>query len=185
MPPCSWTQSCSELGAVLADVGLGRARPARPASGAPAADGRGGGVADRVARLEPRLHVGEAVLERLVRGQRPAERVPVERPLDGHVERGLHGADRLGVARARGRSWSWRSTSVVGLADLADHGVGRHAHVVEGDRGEPAGQVDGAHRRDRDARRRRRARAPGSGRRRCGRSTSRWLGLGRPTRPGA
>ena len=51
------------------------------------------GIGDGVARFEPGLHVGEAMLQRLVRRERPAEGVPVERPLDRHLERTLHRAD--------------------------------------------------------------------------------------------
>ena len=87
-----------QLGAVVADVRLGRARELGGV-GRAGGDRGGGVVADGVARLEPRLHVGEAVLERLVRRERAAERVAVEGPLDGHVEGGLHRADRLGVER--------------------------------------------------------------------------------------
>ena len=59
--------------------------------------GGAGDVTDGVPTLEPGHHVGEAVFERLVRGQGPAERVTVEGPLDGHVEGRLHAPDRLGV----------------------------------------------------------------------------------------
>ena len=92
-----------------------------PASARPSADGRRGRVADGVAGLEPRLHVGEAVLERLVRGERPAERVAVERPLDGHVE-------RASASRRPTRRRGSRAPAAAGarrprrrLPDLADH----------------------------------------------------------------
>ena len=86
MPPWSCTQSCSELGAVVADVGLRRADQLGGLGGARRRPRRPPASLMRVAGLEPHLHVGEAVLERLVGGERPAERVAVERPLDGHVE---------------------------------------------------------------------------------------------------
>ena len=120
-----------QLGAVLADEGLGGAgelggvRVARRHR-----DGRG--VADGVARLEPRLHVGEAVLQRLVRRQRPAERVAVEGPLDGHVERRLHRADRLGVGEHDGELQLMLDAGR-GAADHADDRGRRHPDVVEGD----------------------------------------------------
>ena len=113
-----------ELGAVLADVRLGRTEQLSGVGRArlAAAQAR---VADGVARLEPGHHVGEPVLQRLVRRQRSAEGVPVERPLDRHVEPGLHRPDRLGVERCTSASWNWRSTSARGRPAVPDHGGGR------------------------------------------------------------
>ena len=109
------------------------------------------GVADGVAGLEPGLHVGEAVLERLVRGQRTAERVAVERPLDGHVERRCI-APTDSAARMTSASCSWCSTSRRPPPTSPTHRVGRHADVVEAHHREAAGEVDGLHRLERHAR---------------------------------
>ena len=49
-----------------------------------------------MAAFEPCLHVGEPVLEGLIRGQGTTERVTVERPFNRHVKASLHGPDRLG-----------------------------------------------------------------------------------------
>ena len=96
IPPWIWTQSCTQLRAVVADEGLGRTDQLAGV-GRSGGHGRGGRVADGVRGLEPGLHVGEPVLELLVGGERSPERIAVERPLDGHVQRALHGADRLRV----------------------------------------------------------------------------------------
>ena len=95
MPPWSCTQSCSSTEPYSPDV---RHRHARqlPASARRLGDRRRRRVGDGVARFQPRLHVGEAMLQRLVRRERAAEGVAVERPLDRHVERALHRADAFG-----------------------------------------------------------------------------------------
>src|SRR3546814_15626994 len=59
------------------DEGLGRARQLGGLGG-PGGDSRSGLVAHCVSALEPRLHVGEAVLQRLVRGERTTEGVRSE-----------------------------------------------------------------------------------------------------------
>ncbi len=118
-----------QLGAVLADErrrgggGVGRDRIV-------GRDGQRRGVGDRVRRFEPRLHVGEAMLERLVRRQRTTERVAIEGPLDGHVERRLHRTDRLGGGdRATDEQ---PPLDVVGRRPgLADERAQREAHVDE------------------------------------------------------
>ena len=149
MPPWICTQSWRSSDPYCADEGLGR-------TGQLAGLGRSGGhrlgrhVADGVAGLEPGLHVGEPVLQLLVGGEGPSERVAVERPLDGHVQCELHGADRLGVGHDHRQL-----ELVLDLAgsppDLAEHGVGGQPHVLEGDLREPTGEVDRVHRSDRDA----------------------------------
>ena len=96
IPPWICTQSCTSSAPYSPDERLRRAAELGGVGLRAGRDGRRRRVADRVARLEPRLHVGEAVLQLLVRRERPAERVALERPLDRHVERGLHRADRLG-----------------------------------------------------------------------------------------
>ena len=82
-----------ELGEVVADVGLGRADRAGGRVVLLVVPGRD--VGDRVTRFEPHLHVGEAVLDLLIRRQRPAEGVPVERPVEREVERDLRRAHHL------------------------------------------------------------------------------------------
>ena len=95
IPPWIWTQSWPSsvpYSPMKADAAMAESRRDRIA-------GRRRHcrrVGDRVGCLEPGLHVGEAMLERLVRRQRTTERVAIEGPLDGHVERRLHRADRLG-----------------------------------------------------------------------------------------
>ena len=104
-----------------------------------------------MAGLEPRLHVGEAVLELLVRRQRPSERVAVEGPLEGHVEGGLHGSDGLRGGHHEGEL-ELSADLAGGFPDLAHHGLGGYAHVVEDDPREPSGEIDRVHRLDRDSR---------------------------------
>ena len=139
-----------QLRPVLAHEGLRGARQFA-AVGVTHGHRRGRLVADRMAGLEPGRHHGEPVLERLVRGERTAERIAVEGPLDGHVERGLHRADRLGVGQHQ-RVEELALHVLVGLADLAHDRVGRHPHVVERHPREPPGQVHAVHRRDRETR---------------------------------
>ena len=79
MPPWNWTQSWRIAGRMVADVGLGHADQLGGASGDPLSTARAAAPARGVGGLEPHLHVGEPVLERLVRDQRPAERVAVRR----------------------------------------------------------------------------------------------------------
>ena len=157
-----------QLGAVVADVRLGRARQLAGVGGSAGGSAAVAASLIGMAGLEPGLHVGEPVLELLVGRQRPAERVPVERPLHGHVEGGLHGADRLGVddgdrpLRAGARPGHRPPR-------LRRPRRGRDPDVVEADDREPAGQVDGVHGGRPTPRRCRRVRAPGSARRRCDR----------------
>ena len=97
MPPWSWTHSCSSsepycpMNALAALARRSRRRARRPPP--PRRPGR------LMAWLawSQRVHVGVPVLERLVGRQRASEGVPVEGPLHGHVEGGLHDADGLGV----------------------------------------------------------------------------------------
>ena len=103
MPPCICTQSCSSFGAVIADVGLGGADQIGGVRRA-GVDGDGRRVVHRVARLQPRKHVGEAVLDLLIRRERPAERVAVERPGDRHVEARPASRRRLRRCARRRRS---------------------------------------------------------------------------------
>ena len=67
-------------------VGVGETRSATAAT----APRRG-----RPARLEPHLHVGGPVLERLIGRQRPTEAVPVEQPLGGEVRARRPGSRRV------------------------------------------------------------------------------------------
>ena len=69
-----------DVGRALPDVGLGHAGQLVGVVG-PRAGGVRRGAGRGLAGLEPQLHVRETVLERLVGGERPAEGVPVERPL--------------------------------------------------------------------------------------------------------
>ena len=84
-------------GRILAELRRVRKRGVRIGTRRARSNGRGGLVTDGVAGFEPRLHVGEPVLERLVRRQRAPERIPVQRPLDGEVEHRFYDADHLGT----------------------------------------------------------------------------------------
>src|SRR2546430_16740761 len=85
------------------------------------------------------------MLQLLVRRQRSPERVTVERPLEGHVEAGLHGADGLGVDEDKGYL-ELAIHLLAGTTHLADHRTRRQPDLVEGHAVEAAGQVDGPHR---------------------------------------
>jgi hypothetical protein len=111
--------------------GVGRSGRHRP--------GRGGG--DGVACLEHHLVVGDAVLEDLVRRQRPPEGVPVAEVLDGRGEDLVHDPGGLRALERAGH--------LEGVLDLgrgaprrADHRVGGDGHVVEAHLGEAAHEVD-------------------------------------------
>ena len=147
------SRRCNALAALTSSAALRRTR-GRPRSAASSLIG--------VARLEPRLHVGEAVLERLVRGQRPAERVAVERPLDGHVE-------ARPASRRPTRRWRSRGRAAAGARPAASASPTSPTTARRPARRTPS-KVTVENRRvrstvrigvDRDARRRRPGRAPG------------------------
>jgi hypothetical protein len=140
-----------QLGAVLADVRLGRADQFGGV-GVAVRHGGTGGVAAGMARLEPHEHVGEPVLEGLIRRQRPPERVAVERPFDGHVEGRLHGTDRFRVEQ-HDEALELAMHVLAGVTDRSHHGVGGNPRLVEGHDAEAPGQVDRLHRHSRHTRR--------------------------------
>ena len=81
---------------------------------------------ERVARFEPHLHVGEPMLEVLVRRERTSERVAVEHPLEREVEHRLRRRRRSRRFAITIASWSWRSTSASacpGAPTAADAGT--------------------------------------------------------------
>ena len=63
------------------------------------------------------------MLELLVRRQRPAERVAVEGPLDGDVERPVCMAPTISALSSTSASCELTLDVGVGPADLADHGA--------------------------------------------------------------
>ena len=97
-----------------------------PGSAAASADH----VGDRMGCFEPGLHVGEAMFEGLVRRERTTERVAIEGPLDGHVERRLHRPDGF-----RGGDRATDEQAPVDVVSsctrLADHRAEREANVGE------------------------------------------------------
>ena len=95
---------------------------------------RGGSVGEAVPDLEPRLHVGEAVLELLVRRERPSERVAVERPVHRDLERLVHRADHLVQLDHVGELQLPIDVADCGRR-VADQRVARHLHVLEPDLG--------------------------------------------------
>ena len=136
---------------MVPDVGLGHAHQLVGLLGA-AVHGvcrrAGGGQGS----LGPQLEIGEAVLERLVRGQGAAEREAIEGVLDRHgqdaVDRPHHGG-----ALQRHRQLEQPLDLVRRAAHGAQHRIGPHGHVVEVDEGEPVRQVDRLGRDDRHPRR--------------------------------
>ncbi len=140
-----------DLGCPLAHVGLGHAGQLGAAAGV-LLHGAGGAVGGGEAGLDPQLEVGVAVLQRLVRGERPSEGVAVEGVLDGHLEDPVGGARHLGAQQHQG------DLELVvdlggGAADRADDRRRRDGHPVEAHLGEAAHEVEAVERRDRDARR--------------------------------
>ena len=114
---------------MVADVGLGHADQFGRI-GRSRVDGPGRGLGGGVGRLEPHLHVGEPVLERLVRRQRPAEREPVLGVLDGELEdtgRRPRPSRRTGGRPRPGAGARHR----LDAARLTEHGVGGHLDLVE------------------------------------------------------
>ena len=138
-----------QLGGVVAEVRRRRAHDLGRV-GIGVLHDAGGELGDAVRGLQPHLHVGEPVLDRLVRRQRPAERAAVgevlERELDDPVERanGLRALQHDGELQL---PFDGRRRGV----DVADDVRRGHAHAVEAHRGEAADEVGGVERLDRDA----------------------------------
>ena len=138
MPPWSWTQSWIISVAWSPRYDLA-ALTTRRASGPSSCTARAA-VGDAVAGLEPHLHVGEAVLERLVRGQGPAEGVAVaqvlERELETRSSTPAVSAHCSTMATGAGARRGGRA------ADLAHDRAGGDPHLVEVDVGEAPDEVD-------------------------------------------
>ena len=115
-------------------------------------------LGDAVAALDPHLHVGDAVLDRLVRRQRSSERAAVAEVLERELEHAVEPADHLRALQHDGEV-QLTLDGVGGTTDLADDPVGGHLHVLEVHGGEAPYQVDRVDRLDVHARRRRRDQA--------------------------
>ena len=149
-----------DLHAVLEQLGAVRRRcrpsprsPARRRRRRPAATAAAASSVMAWLASSQRLHVGEAVLDRLVRGQRAAERVAVERPLDGHVER--RPASRRPTRRWRARGPAGAAARPASAAlptspTTASAGTRTSSKVTTENRRVRSTVL---HRRDRDARR--------------------------------
>ncbi len=132
---------------VVTDVGLGHADQLGGV-GRALVHRQGGRPGSGVGGLEPHLHVGEAVLEGLVRGQRSSEGVAVGGVLHGELEDPVDGTDHLGALQNHHVLKLAFDVSPDGTG-LTEHGVAGHHHPVEPQTGEAPHQVDAA---DRDCR---------------------------------
>ena len=121
----------------------------RRACGRRSAHGFGRCLGASLRGLEREQHVGEAVLQRLVRRERTAERPAVREVLERHrvhVVEGTHGLRDL----QRERDLTLVLDVGLGMADRADDCLSGNPHVVEVEVGEPAHDIDAATGHDRE-----------------------------------
>ena len=95
-------------------------------------------------------HVGEAVLQRLVRRERTAERPAVREVLERHRVHVVEGTHGLRAPAARARPGHWCSMSASASPIVADDCLSGNPHVVEVEVGEPAHEIDAATGHDRE-----------------------------------
>ena len=117
------------LGGVGPDPRLGRAHEVAGVR-LPGRHGSGGGGGDAVARLDHDLVVGDAVLEGLVGGQGPPERVAVAQVVEGEAEDLVEDAGGLGALQ-HARHPERVLDVIVRAAYCADDRVGGHGDVGE------------------------------------------------------
>ena len=149
-----------EVEAPVGDIRLGHAHEARRVFVTQPVDRLRRGVADRLRELEPHEHVGDPVLERLERGDGPAERVPVLCVLDGELEHAIGRADGL-RALQRERDLELVLHRGGRATDVADDGRRGNVDAVEVDRSVASHEVDAAPAGDGDPVGAGRARSPG------------------------
>ena len=143
------TDATGDLDAVVDDVervgahvGLGHTGQGGDIAGA-GVDGDGERVGHRFRALESHVHVGDAVLERLVGHDRSTEGDPLPPVLDGDLQRSLGDADELGALQGD-RQVPLRRDLLGSAPDLSDDGRPGKASIVESHRGESPRHVEAA-----------------------------------------
>ena len=146
MPPCSCVHSC-RISPAWSPRYDAATLTISAASGSSSCTAVHRELGDAVAALDPHLHVGDAVLDRLVRRQGPSERTAVAQVLEGELEHAVEPADHLRALQRDGEV-QLALDRAGGAADLTDDPVAGNLHTLEVHGGEAPHQVDGVDRLD-------------------------------------